>query len=70
MSLFRLMPVLLLTPVMIYFYFFIRRMVRFWFHPQWKRWHSALIAAVCVGLGYFSSSLFTSGIVVVMHLFM
>ena len=70
MSLFRLMPVLLLTPVMIYFYFFIRRMVRFWFHPQWKWWHSAIILVVCLGLGYASSSFFTSGIVVVMHLFM
>lgn len=70
MSLFRLMPVLLMTPVMIYFFFFIRRLVRFWFHPQWKWWHTALIIVVCIGLGYFSSSLFTSGIVVVMHLFL
>jgi len=70
MSLFRLLPVLFLTPVMIYFYFFIRRMVRFWFHPQWKWWHSALIIAACIGLGYISSNMFTSGIVVVMHLFM
>ncbi len=70
MSIFRLMPVLMLTPVMVYFFFFIRRMVRFWFHPQWKWWHTALIILVCVLLGLASSNMFTSGIVVVMHLFL
>ncbi len=70
MSLFRLIPVLMLSPVMVYFFFYIRRMVRFWFHPQWKWWHTALIILVCVALGIVSSNMFTSGIVVVMHLFM
>ena len=69
MSLFRLLPVVFMTPVMIYFFFFIRRMVRFWFHPRWKWWHTVLIITVCFGLGYVSSNMFTSGIVVVMHLF-
>ena len=69
-SWFRLMPVLMLTPVMVYFFFYIRRMVRFWFHPTWKWWHTTLIIAVCIGIGLISSNMFTSGIVVVMHLFL
>lgn len=60
----------MLTPVMVYFFFFIRRMVRFWFHPQWKWWHTAAIILVCVILGILSSNMFHSGIVVVMHLFL
>lgn len=70
MSLFRLAPMILLTPIMVYFFFFIRRMVRFWFHPQWKWWHTPIIVAVCIALGLASSNMFTSGIVVIMHLFM
>lgn len=67
--LFRLIPALLLAPVMVYLYFFLRRAIGFWLHPKWSLGQKAALAVFCILLWLAASNLFRAGIVVVMHLF-
>lgn len=66
----RLVPVLLIAPIMVYFFFYLRRMVRFWLPLPWKRGYALVLTAICIGIGCLAINAFGSAIVVVMHLFL
>lgn len=68
--LFFLIPALLLAPIMIYLYFYAKRTLHFWGAPTEKRWLRLLLMAACLLLGILSSNLWSSMVMIILHLFL
>lgn len=68
--LFFLLPALILVPIMVYLYFYMKRSLRFWGAPVEKSWLRLLLMAACLLLGIVSANLWSSMIIVILHLFL
>ncbi len=65
-----LIPALILAPIMIYLYFYAKRTLRFWGAPIEKKWLRRLLMAACLLLGILSSNLWSSMVMIILHLFL
>lgn len=68
--LFRVVPALLVAPVVIYLYFYAKRSLHYWKVPTEKRWVRLVILAACIGVGLLSANIWSTSIIVVLHVFM